>query len=224
MRCVRILALALLGISLAECREPGPFSPAEEANSLELQEWLEIWRADVPDLSAESFEFVGGGEFDPRARREIAYSEYFSEYLEGHGVSWEKMRRSIQISPDGRWALDHLIFNIVARDGILYEARGPNSEVALIDLDTMQAYSVAQGGTTVIFHRPIWVSPDVFLILSSNWYGDLEGRRLGIRRYDVGSGESSEFRGPQVSIDRSSQAWGKLMEWNRKRYADIVWR
>jgi hypothetical protein len=219
MTCVRILSLALLGLSLGGCREPRPFTPAEKSASLELQEWLEIWRTEIPDLSVDSFEFVRGGDFNPRAGREIDYAEYISEYLH---VSWETQRRNVQISPDGRWALDHLIFNAFGRDGKVYAGLGPDTQVVLIDLGTMDSYYVFQCGTPCSPHRPIWVSSEVFLLL---WSADEhpEGFYLRISRFDIGSGESATFRGPEISRRYNTEAGSKLRRWNYRRYSDMIW-
>jgi hypothetical protein len=223
MICVRILRVALLGLSLAGCREPRPFSPAEEANSPELQEWLEIWRTDIPDLSADSFEFERKEEFSLRTRREFDYAKYISEYLEEADLSWEKMRKNVQVSPDGRWALDHLIYQLSARDGELHFGLEPDSHVVLIDVGTMKGYFTVQGGTPTYFHRPIWLNSEVFLVLSSEQLESPKRRCLRISRWDIGREKYSVFRGPCVSTDRDSEAWTKLSQWNRRRYSDIIW-
>jgi hypothetical protein len=200
------------------CGDLLPYSQEELAGSPELQGWLAVWRPEMPGLDAGSFECEHTGRFAPRGGREIDYSEY----LKSTGIPWETQCEIVQISPDGCWALDHLIFQLYMDGQDVRIVRDVDSHVVLVDLDTMKAYFVAGGGTPINFHRPIWVDTDVFLVLFS--VSDVPGAppKLAISRFDIGAELAATFAGPPVERGPSSSAWARFRSWNSERYSQYL--
>ncbi len=192
---------------------PAPFTREELAGSEELRRLLIDLAPTVGPLGPESFLFDGEYPF-------VSGLFAFESWLAMMHVEWARIPDFCPVSPDGAFAFN--FFPIFGGGEGLHVERGPDSEVAVIDLATRQAVRAIQVGTPAEFLWGTWVAPRAFLVGGVRESTDGREWHLALWRVGIEGAAVAWFDGPKIPSARREEVDAVFARWRASRFPAIA--
>ena len=189
-----------------------PFTKEEISASRYLTEWCDLW-GDEP-LTGESFTL----KFDHIVRETVYDFTYEVEKVD----SWELLSRLLIFSPDGKMAIDYNWGQIIRHRGRLLWGESPDSQIALMSVETWKVKLIISYGPSVRFDMGAWLNPTTFIVGGRNDVYGHDDCHLVVWKLDTETRTLYTYYGPKLTETEKGYV-NRLSCWKYSRFPEIDW-